>query len=76
MKTGMTNMDPLTMEARRNRGVSEDENTEQHSDGPGSGKSKPSAVTARSEEPSIQTFQGETFFKWSPRMKSFHQWGR
>ena len=46
--------------------VSEDERPEQQSDGPGSGKSKPSAVTARSEEPS----------QWSPRMKSFHQWGR
>ena len=46
--------------------VSEDERPEQQCDGPGSGKSKPSAVTARSEEPS----------QWSPRMKSFHQWGR
>ena len=54
--------------------VSEDEHTEKQSEAPDSGESKPSTGTARSEDP-IQTFHGKSCFKWSLRMKSFHQWG-
>ena len=52
--------------------VSEDENTEQHSDGPGSGKSKPSAMTARSVEPSHADLPRRNMFQVVPS----DEWGR
>ena len=46
--------------------VSEDENTEQQSDGPGSGKSKPSTRTARSVEPPHEDLPRRNMFQVVP----------